>query len=186
MSRGHTVLLVLVVFAVPFNFLSTPSLFVICDPLFFPLVHSGKKVDAIKGLRFARFPTILTLQLKRFIFDPVTMQRIKLHHCVTFPATLDMSRWAPSQNGDSVADNKPEDRDAKKESKPELMKSQFSSPFPLTYDLFAILVHDGIYCSAHFFFFWLLFFTLSSIGLVFFRLFRECNGWSLLGTDALL
>ena len=39
--------------------------------------------DALQGLKFLSFPYILTLQLKRFDFDYVTMHRIKLNdRCV--------------------------------------------------------------------------------------------------------
>lgn len=38
-----------------------------------------KKCDAHKGLKFTRFPYILTLHLKRFDFDYNTLHRIKLN-----------------------------------------------------------------------------------------------------------
>ncbi|CAN8022428.1 unnamed protein product, partial [Ixodes persulcatus] len=53
----------------------------------------GKKCDAHKGLKFVRFPYLLTLQLKRFDFDPVTMHRIKLNDKVTFPEILDLNQF---------------------------------------------------------------------------------------------
>lgn len=43
-----------------------------------------KKCDALKGLKFVSFPKILTLQLKRFDFDYLTMRRIKLNDKVWF------------------------------------------------------------------------------------------------------
>jgi len=49
-----------------------------------------KKVDAMKGLKFTKFPYLLTLQLKRFEFDLTDMRRIKLDDRVTFPLELDM------------------------------------------------------------------------------------------------
>ena len=39
----------------------------------------GKKCDAHKGLKFTKFPYLLTLHLKRFDFDYSTMHRIKLN-----------------------------------------------------------------------------------------------------------
>ncbi|CAN7994990.1 unnamed protein product, partial [Ixodes hexagonus] len=56
----------------------------------------GKKCDAHKGLKFVRFPYLLTLQLKRFDFDPVTMHRIKLNDKVTFPEILDLNQFVRS------------------------------------------------------------------------------------------
>lgn len=52
-----------------------------------------KKCDAHKGLKFIRFPYLLTLQLKRFDFDPVTMHRIKLNDRVTFPEILNLNEF---------------------------------------------------------------------------------------------
>eukprot|EP00357_Protocruzia_adherens_P000598 CAMPEP_0115029208 /NCGR_PEP_ID=MMETSP0216-20121206/36839_1 /TAXON_ID=223996 /ORGANISM="Protocruzia adherens, Strain Boccale" /LENGTH=1045 /DNA_ID=CAMNT_0002405699 /DNA_START=269 /DNA_END=3406 /DNA_ORIENTATION=- len=52
-----------------------------------------KKVDAIKGLKFKRFPDILTLQLKRFALNYETMHRIKLNDFVSFPAVLNLNPY---------------------------------------------------------------------------------------------
>ncbi|TYZ63241.1 hypothetical protein PybrP1_009432 [[Pythium] brassicae (nom. inval.)] len=51
------------------------------------------KRDAIKGLKFAKLPYLLSLQLKRFDFDYATMNRIKLHNRVSFPKYLDMNSY---------------------------------------------------------------------------------------------
>lgn len=51
----------------------------------------NKKCDAHKGLKFKKFPYILTLHLKRFDFDYQTMHRIKLNDKVTFPQTLNLN-----------------------------------------------------------------------------------------------
>lgn len=53
----------------------------------------NKKCDAHKGLKFIKFPYLLTLQLKRFDFDPVTMHRIKLNDKVTFPEILNLNQF---------------------------------------------------------------------------------------------
>ncbi|RZF32369.1 hypothetical protein LSTR_LSTR001833 [Laodelphax striatellus] len=52
-----------------------------------------KKCDAHKGLKFSKFPYLLTLHLKRFDFDYNTMHRIKLNDKVTFPDTLDLNSF---------------------------------------------------------------------------------------------
>lgn len=39
----------------------------------------NKKCDAHKGLKFSKFPYLLTLHLKRFDFDYSTLHRIKLN-----------------------------------------------------------------------------------------------------------
>lgn len=51
----------------------------------------NKKCDAHKGLKFTKFPYLLTLHLKRFDFDYNTLYRIKLNDKVTFPHHLDLN-----------------------------------------------------------------------------------------------
>lgn len=68
----------------------------------------GKKCDAHKGLKFVRFPYLLTLQLKRFDFDPVTMHRIKLNDKVAFPEILDLNQFVRL---DSSSENVCDDTD---------------------------------------------------------------------------
>ncbi|XP_055385651.1 ubiquitin carboxyl-terminal hydrolase 47 [Condylostylus longicornis] len=51
----------------------------------------NKKCDAHKGLKFKKFPYILTLHLKRFDFDYQTLHRIKLNDKVTFPQMLNLN-----------------------------------------------------------------------------------------------
>lgn len=58
----------------------------------------NRKCDAHKGLKFVRFPYLLTLQLKRFDFDPATMHRIKLNDKVTFPEILDLNQFLRSES----------------------------------------------------------------------------------------
>lgn len=53
----------------------------------------NKKCDAHKGLKFKKFPYILTLHLKRFDFDYQTLHRIKLNDKVTFPQTLNLNSF---------------------------------------------------------------------------------------------
>lgn len=77
----------------------------------------NKKCDAHKGLKFTKFPYILTLHLKRFDFDYQTFHRIKLNDKVTFPQSLNLNNFvngttlngekcptaaADSTNGNSV------------------------------------------------------------------------------------
>lgn len=57
----------------------------------------GKKVDAIKGLKFGKLPQILSVQLKRFVYDfsaDIVVQK-KLNDRVTFPMLLDMNVYVP-------------------------------------------------------------------------------------------
>uniref|UniRef100_A0A0K8SRZ2 Ubiquitin carboxyl-terminal hydrolase 47 n=2 Tax=Lygus hesperus TaxID=30085 RepID=A0A0K8SRZ2_LYGHE len=53
----------------------------------------NKKCDAHKGLKFSKFPYLLTLHLKRFDFDYNIMHRIKLNDKVTFPEILDLNAF---------------------------------------------------------------------------------------------
>lgn len=56
----------------------------------------NKKCDAHKGLKFKKFPYILTLHLKRFDFDYQTLHRIKLNDKVTFPQQLNLNSFVPN------------------------------------------------------------------------------------------
>lgn len=61
----------------------------------------NKKCDAHKGLKFTKFPYLLTLHLKRFDFDYNTMHRIKLNDKVVFPEKLNLNSFitpSPSEN----------------------------------------------------------------------------------------
>ena len=58
------------------------------------------KRPALKGTRLTTLPPILCIGLKRFDFDFATLSRVKLHHPVTVPRTLDM---APFLDGGAIA-----------------------------------------------------------------------------------
>ncbi|CAL4084063.1 unnamed protein product [Meganyctiphanes norvegica] len=62
--------------------------------------------DAHKGLKFTRFPYLLTIHLMRFDFDYNTLHRIKLNDKVTFPNILDLNSFVddPSKPLNSDAD----------------------------------------------------------------------------------
>lgn len=59
--------------------------------------NCAKKCDAHKGLKFTKFPYLLTLHLKRFDFDYNTMYRIKLNDKVVFPEILDLNSFIPQE-----------------------------------------------------------------------------------------
>eukprot|EP00440_Ansanella_granifera_P021784 gb/GFBE01023649.1/.p1 GENE.gb/GFBE01023649.1/~~gb/GFBE01023649.1/.p1 ORF type:complete len:1458 (+),score=331.24 gb/GFBE01023649.1/:1-4374(+) len=53
------------------------------------------KQRARKGIRFKRFPPVLYIQLKRFMFDPERMDMNKLNGKMEFPRILDLEAFAP-------------------------------------------------------------------------------------------
>lgn len=60
----------------------------------------NKKCNAHKGLKFSKFPYIMTLHLMRFDFDYNTMYRIKLNDKVVFPLKLNLNSFiANNKNG---------------------------------------------------------------------------------------
>lgn len=63
----------------------------------------NKKCDAHKGLKFKKFPYVLTLHLKRFDFDYQTLHRIKLNDKVTFPQQLNLNGFVESKGMDAAA-----------------------------------------------------------------------------------
>jgi ubiquitin C-terminal hydrolase len=89
----------------------------------------NEKVEAKKGLMLTKLPDILTIQLKRFVFDFARRARVKVHNKVTFPTELNMATYAASETDDTTT----------------------SSDAPLFYDLFAILMHSGTAMGGHYF-----------------------------------
>ncbi|KAG0426386.1 hypothetical protein HPB47_026516 [Ixodes persulcatus] len=102
----------------------------------------GKKCDAHKGLKFVRFPYLLTLQLKRFDFDPVTMHRIKLNDKVTFPEILDLNQFVRL---DCTSENVCDDTDTTDSG------SALDEEGPYVYELFSIMVHSGSANGGHYY-----------------------------------
>lgn len=47
----------------------------------------------MQGLKFTKFPYLLTMQLKRFDFDYSTMHRIKLNDRMSFPNVLNLNKF---------------------------------------------------------------------------------------------
>ncbi|XP_076171175.1 ubiquitin carboxyl-terminal hydrolase 47-like isoform X2 [Ptiloglossa arizonensis] len=56
----------------------------------------NKKCNAHKGLKFTKFPYLLTFHLKRFDFDFKTFHRVKLNDKVTFPDILNLNSFISS------------------------------------------------------------------------------------------
>ena len=65
----------------------------------------GKKVDAIKGLKFGKLPQIMSVQLKRFVYDfsGNSMVQKKLNDRVTFPMLLDMNTYVTKKSAKNVS-----------------------------------------------------------------------------------
>ena len=63
----------------------------------------GRKVDAIKGLKFGKLPQIMSVQLKRFVYDfsGNSMVQKKLNDRVTFPMLLDMNTYVTRKNANN-------------------------------------------------------------------------------------
>ena len=61
--------------------------------------NCDKKVDAIKGLKLQRAPTVLTIQLSRFTLDYNTMSRVKITDRVSFPFLLNMNDYMKGYEG---------------------------------------------------------------------------------------
>ncbi len=59
----------------------------------------NKKVDAIKGLKLKKSPTVLTIQLSRFTLDFNTFQRVKITDRVSFPFLLNMNDYMQGYEG---------------------------------------------------------------------------------------
>eukprot|EP01048_Picozoa_sp_COSAG05_P001157 COSAG05_NODE_37_length_27688_cov_18.080394_29_plen_445_part_00 len=61
------------------------------------------RVDALKGIVFLQFPRLLTLHLKRFVFDYATMRRRKLNDPLRFGESLDVAPVLASPLGPTTS-----------------------------------------------------------------------------------
>ena len=59
-----------------------------------------RKVTAIKGLKFGKLPQIMSVQLKRFVYDfsGVSMIQKKVNDAVSFPMLLDMNKYVAKRS----------------------------------------------------------------------------------------
>ena len=59
---------------------------------------AGRKADAIKGLKFGRLPQIMSVQLKRFVYDfsGESIVHKKINDEVRFPFILDLNKYVAS------------------------------------------------------------------------------------------
>ena len=89
----------------------------------------GTKVDARKGLAFGSFPPLLTLHLKRFIFDWATERRLKLNDPVEIDATLNVAEYLSAEGAEVSA------HDADR----------------ADFELFGILIHAGTAMGGHYY-----------------------------------
>ena len=85
------------------------------------------KQDAQKGVIFTKFPPVLTIHLKRFDFDMITMGFRKIHDFFSFPEILELDNF--------LADDCP----------PE------SRAVPNEYTLHSVLVHSGDVGGGHYY-----------------------------------
>lgn len=85
------------------------------------------KQDAQKGVIFTKFPPVLTIHLKRFDFDMVTMGFRKIHDYFSFPEILELDSFLA------------------KDSPPE------STAVPNVYALHSVLVHSGDVGGGHYY-----------------------------------
>lgn len=97
-----------------------------------------KKSDAYRGISLYSLPPVLTLQLKRFDYNPRTWAREKLNHFFSFPPQFDFSTF--------IGSNRPLERE---------LNSQDDHDKPLNndlvYDLFGICVHSGGAMGGHYY-----------------------------------
>jgi ubiquitin C-terminal hydrolase len=110
----------------------------------------GGKASAHKGLRFAEMPPVLTLQLKRFGMDWQRMCQVKLADEVAIPMELNPTRLGLlSRKGGDGGDGVNGDEDAVAAGEG---KTPTSGESPsATYDLYAVLVHNGGAMGGHYF-----------------------------------
>uniref|UniRef100_A0A7S4GIH8 Ubiquitin carboxyl-terminal hydrolase 47 n=1 Tax=Eutreptiella gymnastica TaxID=73025 RepID=A0A7S4GIH8_9EUGL len=90
-------------------------------------LDDGERVAALKGLRLDTVPDILTLHLKRFLYDWNLGRRLKVNDPQTIPLTLDMAAYTKS----------------------DAVQTPSAASQPL-YDLFSIFIHSGTAMGGHY------------------------------------
>eukprot|EP01035_Chromulina_nebulosa_P019574 gene19574-25475_t len=67
----------------------------------------GKKVDAIKGIKISKLPFILSIQLKRFVFDFTgnSVVQKKINDVISFPMVLDMNKYVSNKKKSNIENN---------------------------------------------------------------------------------
>ncbi len=59
------------------------------------------KTDAERGIELLELPHVLNLQLMRFVYDMKSNSRKKVHSPITFPLTLDLTKYCTNLRGDA-------------------------------------------------------------------------------------
>ena len=87
---------------------------------------SGEKVEAKKGLSFVSFPKVLTLHLKRFVFDYATNRRKKVNDPLQISSNLDLRPFLAEEAEAAAAQD------------------------VMNYELYGILIHAGSAMGGHY------------------------------------
>ena len=61
--------------------------------------YCQKKVTAERGVKFIKFPKLLSIILQRFTFDYLTMSRQKINDEVKFPWILNLNNYMNGYEG---------------------------------------------------------------------------------------
>ena len=77
------------------------------------------------GIEFIEFPPVLHIQLRRFMFDTKQNKMIKINDRFEFPETIDLTDFLANDSPDKGRSN--------------------------VYDLYGVLVHDGLGYSGHYY-----------------------------------
>jgi len=110
---------------------------------------------AKKGVRFRDFPPVLQLQLKRFEYDYMRGMMVKVNDRFEFPTEINLrpfltldSDLPSSSNADS-----PSSVESKSESASDASRVvvDMNDPNNSTYDLYAVLVHNGTLNAGHYY-----------------------------------
>lgn len=109
--------------------------------------HGGKQ-DAYKGVYFSQFPPVLTIHLKRFDFDLMTMNFQKIHDHYEFPIWLDLEKYSKPPENIVVADVKSTE---KASAAAENDEAPDATPIKNEYVLHSVLVHQGDVGGGHYY-----------------------------------
>ena len=112
------------------------------------------KVNAEKFLKFVKLPKVLFIQLNRFEFDYISMDKKKIYDKLTYPEILNMNKFFYNEFSKISDFFSPDylkslnERKIKNDYEEEIKNAIEEGP--LVYELYAMLSHSGTANSGHY------------------------------------
>ena len=110
----------------------------------------NKKVDALKYMKFEKFPKILFIQLGRFFYDFQINTKNKLHNKIPFPLILNCNKYLNDYKDIIYNPNEDENDNFCIQYSEEIINNYLKEG-PNVYELFSIVIQSGTANGGHYF-----------------------------------